>query len=190
MLAPKNKLNWIQIISITLNVLLTSEAVLLIVQNRDLKDSLRRSQVGAQIEPLKTGERVETVKIRTLDGNTTDLAYTDPNKKYLLFVLSTTCPHCEKTLVNWRAIAQVNRDHNCDIIGVSVHGLDETKKYVASKNVGFYVVSVADTSFSRKYKISGVPETILLKGDGLVERVWIGELSEDQTKEIEKLMGA
>ncbi|TLY32998.1 MAG: TlpA family protein disulfide reductase [Ignavibacteria bacterium] len=183
-------MNWIQVISVTLNLLLTIEAVLLILQNRDLKNSLRRSPVGAQVEPLKAGERVEAVKVQTLDGNTTDLAYTDPGKKYLLFVLSTTCPHCEKTLVNWKAIAHDNRDQNCDIIGVSVHSLDETKKYVANKSVGFYVVSVADTSFSRKYKISGVPETILLQGDGSVEKVWIGELSEDQTIEIEKLMGA
>ncbi|HYQ87641.1 MAG TPA: TlpA disulfide reductase family protein [Bacteroidota bacterium] len=186
----RKKFKWIEIISITLNFLLTAEAVLLILQNRDLKNLVKSMSMVSQVEPLKPGERVEAVQIQTLDGNTTELTYTDTTKKYLLFVLSTTCPHCEKTLVNWKAIAQNNRDHRCDIIGVSLHHLDETKKYIANKDVSFYLVSAADTSFSRKYKISGVPETILLKGDGSVEKVWVGELSEEQTREIENLMGA
>src|SRR5712664_2801043 len=95
----KNKLNWIRVISITLNVLLAVEAVLLILQNRDLKKLLKSTSMISQVEPLKPGERVEPVKIQTLDGNTSELMYTDPTRKRLLFVLSTTCPNCEKTLV-------------------------------------------------------------------------------------------
>lgn len=131
------------------------------------------------------------MKVQTLDGDASEISYDDPTKKYLLFVLSTTCPHCEKTLVNWKEIALSKSAEKCNIFGISMHDLEKTKQYLATKDVGFYLVSVgADTSFGRKYKISGVPETILIKGGGLVEKVWIGELSVEQTKEIKKLMGA
>ena len=141
--------------------------------------------------PVKTGEKVAPIVVQTLDGKISEISYTNPTKKYLLFVLSTTCPHCEKALISWRTISQSNTAGKCDIIGVSLHNLDATRKYLATKDVGFYTVSAAsDTSFSRKYRITGVPETILIKGNGSVEKVWIGELTQDQTNEIQKLMTA
>jgi hypothetical protein len=71
-----------------------------------------------------------------------------------------------------------------------MQNLEETKKFLEGKNVGFYTFSVSnDTSFNRKYKVNGVPETILLNGGGTVEKVWIGELSTEQRTEIEELMG-
>ena len=187
----QKKRNWIQLLSFFVIIGLTFEVVLLTLQNRDLKNALSAMTTVGQVEPLKPGERVEAVKVQTFDGNTTELKYDDPAKKYLLFVLSTTCPHCEKTLVNWQAITETNKEGKCYIIGVSLHNLDETRDYVTAKKIGFYIVSAAaDTSFNRRYKISGVPETILVKSDGSVEKVWIGELTEDQTKEIQTLMGA
>ena len=131
--------------------------------------------------------------LKALDGNTNDLSFgDDPRKKILLFVLSTTCPHCEKNLVHWKAIVEKHgNDNNCMIIGLSIHPIGETITYARDKQLPFYVASVgADTSFSRKFKIPGVPETILLTGDGTVEHTWVGELSEEQTKEIQTLMGA
>src|SRR5262249_51273408 len=95
-----------------------------------------------------------------------------------------------KTVPVWNAIARLKND-NCDIIGISVHSLEETKKFLSSKDVGFYAVSVeSDTSFGRKYKIPGVPETILVDANGVVEKSWVGELRPDETKEIEDMMGA
>ncbi len=144
----------------------------------------------ASIEPLKPGDTVEAFTVNTLDGATRQITYTDPTKKYLLFVLSTTCPHCANTLPVWKSIAQANHD-NCDVIGVSLHNVDETRKYFETKDVGFYITSVAgDTSFSRKYKISGIPETILIKGNGVVEKAWVGELTQEQTTEIQSLISA
>jgi thiol-disulfide isomerase/thioredoxin len=179
-----------KLVSYIIITLLAGVCVLLAYQNRELKHKLSTSTSMSEIEPLKPGDKAEPFLMTTLDGATKEFAYTNPARKYLLFVLSTTCPHCEKTLPVWKSIAQKNND-NCDIIGISIHSLDETKKYIGSKDVGFYVVSaMSDTSFNRKYKISGVPETILVSGDGVVEKAWIGELTYGQVKEIDNLMGA
>ncbi|TLY28970.1 MAG: TlpA family protein disulfide reductase [Ignavibacteria bacterium] len=187
----KRKKNWTLAVFCALVVFLAIDVVLLTLQNRELKLMLKAMTPMAQVEPLKTGEKVAPIVVQTLDGKISEISYTNPTKKYLLFVLSTTCPHCEKALISWRTISQSNTAGKCDIIGVSLHNLDATRKYLATKDVGFYTVSAAsDTSFSRKYRITGVPETILIKGNGSVEKVWIGELTQDQTNEIQKLMTA
>ena len=181
---------WWVLVSCFVIALLSVDVILLTLQNKQLKKLLSITTPQGQLEALRPGERVEPFNIQALDGKTRELNYTDPNLKYLLFVLSTTCPHCEKTIANWNAITETNRKRTCYIVGVSIHNLEETIEYIAAKKVSFYMVSAAtDTSFSRKYKIAGVPETILIKGDGSVQKVWSGELSEDQTKEIQELIG-
>lgn len=184
------KRDWGKLISYILVVLLTAECILLILQNRDLKHMLSTMTTVGQVEPLKPGEKVEPFQVTTLDGHTNEFTFADSTRKYLLFVLSTTCPHCEKTLPIWKSIVK-NKSDNCNVLGISIHNLDETKKFLASKDVGFYTVSsMSDTSFSRKYKISGVPETILINGNGTVEKAWVGELTSDQSNEIQALMNA
>ena len=62
---------------------------------------------------------------------------------------------------------------------------------MSEKKVGFYSTSTEkDTSFYRKYRISVVPETILINGNGVVEKVWLGELNQSQIIEITNLMCA
>jgi peroxiredoxin len=178
-----------KIINYLVIVLLTVVVVLLSLQNRELKGTIRNLTMPIQpIDPLKSGERVEPFDIKTLDGSSGVVRFTDPTKKHLLFVFSTTCPHCARTLPFWQMIAE-SRTKDVDVLGVSIHDVDLTNKYVAESNVNFYVVSV-DTNFSRKYRVSGVPETILINGDGKVEQAWIGELSSNQMNEIQNLLSA
>ncbi len=179
---------WVQVGGAVVMLLLATEVVLLTIQNRELKKALSGTTSMAQVEPLKHGDRVEPIRIQTLDGSSTELQYNDPTKRYLLFVLSTTCPHCEKTLPVWQSFSH-NKSDNCIVLGLCIHSLDETRRFLAAKNVGFYTASVEqDTSFGRKYKIAGVPETILINGNGTVEKSWIGELSPGQTNEISTLI--
>ncbi|MBI3365082.1 MAG: TlpA family protein disulfide reductase [Ignavibacteriae bacterium] len=185
----KKRTNWMQLASFALIVLLTTEIVLLIIQNRELKATIKSYAAGPR-EPLKAGDKVESVKVQTLDGSTTDLQYTDPGQKYLLLVFSTTCPHCAKTLPLWNSLVEEAKDKpGLNVMGISSESLEILKPYVADKKPGFYVVSVADdTSFSRRYKIPGVPETILVKGDGTVIKAWVGELQPGQVEEIQNLL--
>jgi peroxiredoxin len=185
---PKNKWGLGEIISYTLIIILAAEVFFLYSQNRDLKNKLvsMASPVGESLNP---GEHVEPIEIQSLDGNISQLSYADSSKKYLCFVLSTTCSHCENNLVNWQHLAAVNNNNKCNIIGLSTQGLVETQKYATSKKVPFFIVSVPDSSFSRKYKIVGTPTTILINHNGVVEKTWVGELSQEQTKEIQSLIG-
>jgi len=169
-------------------VLLIIEVVLLMQQNRELKSAVRAMTSGA-MEPLRPGDSIQTVGFQTMDGRRGELSYTDLGKKYLLFVLSTSCPHCEKNLELWSDLVAFDSNRRCNIVGLSVDELQATLDYAGEKHLPFSLVSVAvDTGFHRKYKISGVPETILVGGNGRVERTWLGELNSEQSNEIKKMI--
>lgn len=182
--------NWFQILSVVMIVFLILEVALLILQNRDLRAQLSVSANKEMMEPLKHGEKVGTIKIETLNEEMSEISYADPRKKYLLFVFSTTCPHCEKNFVNWQMIADKGNRMHCVIRGISVHDFESTRKYMETKKPNFDVVVLADTSFKSRYRVNGVLETILVNGDGALEKIWIGELTNEQTKEIQILMSS
>ena len=182
------KINWLQVVTLVIIGLLMIEVVILTIQNRELKTAIS-NLTQSQTEPLKHGEKVEPFKIQTLSGDTAEFTYSDTKKRYLLFVLSTKCPHCEKNLPLWKEIANTANE-TVNIFGISLDNFEQTKEYASIKDIGFYLASVADTSFGRKYKIGGVPETILIDGNSKVEKVWIGELSKESLNDIKILMGA
>ena len=169
-------------------VLLAIEVVLLMQQNRELKSAVR-AMSSETVDPLRPGDSIQTVGFQTMDGRRGELSYTDPGKKYLLFVLSTSCPHCERNLELWSELVAFDSNRRCNILGLCVDELQATLDYSAEKHLPFSLVSVAvDTGFHRKYRVSGVPETILVDGNGRVERTWLGELNSEQRDEIKKLI--
>lgn len=185
---PGNRPRLYQSVGIVLMIGLLVEVVLLTNENRELKNSLRvNSQPPA--DALTPGDKLEAIKVRTLDGQAAEFTYSDSSKKYLIFVLSTTCPHCEKNLVAWNSLSRQFSPDSVMIFGVSLDGFSETQEYITAKDVRFFTASAADTSFGRKYKISGIPETMLVSGRGILEKVWIGELNPNQLHEIRQLIG-
>jgi peroxiredoxin len=180
--AMSKRVNWKTILAVTAILFLTTEVVLLMLQNTDLK---RQLNVKAP-EMLKAGDEVPPLRAVSMAGDTMNVTYDDGINRYLLLVFSTTCPHCEKTLPIWKEIVAEMQDENCDILGVSTSNLDATRKYIVEKGIDFNVVAT-DTSFWRKYKVNGVPATILIKDKGQVENVWFGELSDENKDEIIKL---
>ncbi len=81
------------------------EVVLLTKENRELKRSLRLGSEGPA-DALKPGDKLAPIEVRTMDDQDAEFNYSDSSKKYLIFVLSTNCPHCEKNLVAWNSLSR------------------------------------------------------------------------------------
>ena len=183
------KNNRVQLLSIVVIGALTCICILLILQNKELKASFRNSSPFL-FESLKPGDKVESVTVQSLNGATISLRYQEPEQKYLLFIFSTTCPHCENNLPIWNHIANlVGNKSGLNIIGIASEPLEVLNSFVKNKNPDFNICSaITDTSFGRKYGINVVPETIILTGDGTVIKTWIGELHGIQTEEVQTLL--
>ncbi len=62
---------------------------------------------------------------------------------------------------------------------------DDTRQCSTARDVQSYLASVEnDTSFHRKYRMIGVPETTVISGNGIVEGTWLGELNAEQSEQI------
>ena len=184
----KRNSNWIQIASLLLVCSLAAETGFLIVQNRELKQTIK-SLTMPGMESLRPGDKVQPIRVQTLDGSMTDLSYTDPKQKFLVLVFSSGCPHCEKSLPLWNSFVELVKDRaDLSILGISADPLETLKSYAAIRKPSFYILSAAkDTSFRRKYGVIGVPETILIKGDGTVVKTWLGELQNAELEEVQTL---
>ncbi|MBI5215083.1 MAG: thioredoxin family protein [Ignavibacteriae bacterium] len=180
---------WSQVALTALIGFLSIEIILLTLQNRELKTQLAEaiSKPSPQ-EILKVGERVDPFYAATLNGTTKEFQYDDTTKKYLLFIFSTTCSYCEKNLSNWKSIEQSLQNSTMKISWLSTHPIDKTVDY-AAKNQLTTEVCVVDTVFARKYKVYGVPLTILINSQGNVEKVWRGLLKEEDVLEMKSLVG-
>ena len=178
----------IQILSVMVIATLSCLCVLLILQNKELKES--RPSFPVPFVDLKPGDKIEPVTLQSLGGTTINLRYQEPDQKYLIFIFSTTCPHCENNLPVWNHLANlVGNKPGSNIIGISSEPNEVLKAFVSNKKPDFNIYSaVIDTSFVRKYGVNVVPETIILNGSGSVVKTWIGELREKQTEEIQMLL--
>ena len=179
--------NWLQVASALVIVLLMLIVVFLIRQNRELKSGLSALKTGQRPSTLWAGKRVGPVNLHTLANTLETLNYGDSRSDFLLFVFSTTCPFCEKTWPNWEKLAEAYAGSRVQVIGISMHGLELTKAYVDLKKPSFDVL-LADTVFARVYGISGVPETILVRGDGVVAGIWTGILADEHLEAVANLL--
>jgi peroxiredoxin len=184
------KRTWLALLPWVIIPLLSVQVILLTIQNTRLKVILTSMTPFGNPSPLlKSGEHVGPVSLRTLGGSSSELRYEHSKQKYLLFVFSTTCPHCEKTLPIWQSIADSNKDTAVVILGISIQSVDQTREYVLRKQPHFYVAST-DSTFASRYNIAGVPETVLIDSGGIVEQIWEGELKKQDAEDIGRLLHA
>lgn len=183
-MARWGRAHWFEIASTSAIVFLSVVLVLLILQNLRYKGMLE--QVGAIQEEnvLKPGERVEDIAITTLGGEPGRLNVASSNDRYLIFVLSTSCPHCLSNLPKWADINRRAGSSGLYVVGLSVQGPKETSDYIRANGVQFYTVTTPDSAFLERARLPGVPATLLVSTGGIVRGVWIGELTDQQVSEV------
>ena len=179
----KVPVKWIMIPGLAVIILLAIDVVVLSVKNRDLKDQIREITGFEMTEPLESGTLAESISVKFLAGRTDFISYDNPDANYLLLVFSTTCPHCEANITTWTSLNDT-LNGRCYVIALSVDDVDRTIDYVAKKDFPFYTVILNDSTYYRRYKISGVPVTMLIAGDARVKEVWKGELNDEQVVDI------
>jgi peroxiredoxin len=188
---PENKQSspWVQRLTYLLLFFLMVETVLLVMQNRQLKDRLNSPTQHRAIESLKAGDQTTPRRLKNLVGGEFEIPNNIPSRKTLVFVFSTTCPHCEKNLTLWNHIAaRLKPAKLVDVVGVSVNDAEKTRAYCATKKLD-YVTLLADSIFMNHYKVKLVPQMILIAGNGKVLQNWTGELNGEQEKELMDLVG-
>ena len=178
---------WIAIFGIYA-ALATVQIVFLTVQNRKLKNSIALSTASVnKVDGLKPGDML--TGFNTID----DVAKNDTRISYdvspsLVFITSTRCQWCAKTVPIWKELADAARLRSIQIIGISTDGKGELGSYMKDNALNFVVVSFPDRKIQAAYKAFSTPQTLLVAQGGRVEKVWLGMPSETTKKEILDLL--
>ena len=179
----KKSLEFIREISTVLLIVgLTLLVILLGLQNRKLKNRLEllsHTPVSLQIN-----EKVPVLRIRSLMNEYREIDFEKTESVTLLFVFSTTCPSCVKSLAIWNEITDSVKGSHLTIMGISIHDSSKTALFLKHHALNFPVYLAKDTSFERDFKVESVPQTILITRRGFVANNWTGRVDSTRRNDL------
>lgn len=124
-----------------------------------------------------------------LQGNRINVGH-NKSKKQLLFIFSTHCGVCAEQLPVWDRLIAQKRSDDYIVRGVSMDPADETKAYFEDRGQSFQIVLAPEKWFTRMYRVSVVPQVMVVSGEGIVEWVHVGALTQAEVDELaSKLAG-
>ena len=103
--------------------------------------------------------------------------------KTLFFVLSPSCGTCERTIPTWNRIARQSKAP-VRIFGLVVGSYQGEKRLVEEDRLEFPVLRFTEKETLQQYKISKVPQTILVAPGGKVEKAIVGKLTDEQVDDL------
>jgi thiol-disulfide isomerase/thioredoxin len=136
---------------------------------------------------LQPGDIVPALEVEGSDGGKQAIDYSkDP--KTLLFVLSATCGTCKKMIPVWNRLAREAPDgipaFGLLVSGSSHYSYQTEQILLESGELEFPTFPCRDGEMLKQYKVSKVPQTLLVRSGGEVELCLMGLLSEAGVDEI------
>ena len=158
--------------------LLALVALLLVRQNRSLRDTLREQRSLARSP--RSLAYLPAFRSISLKGDSMTVGERTDGGRQVLFVFRTTCPFCEASLPEWRRVAAVldtlSQPHT-DVIAIALdtnaRALDD---YVRRHELLYPIVRFPSVKFQAMYRASAVPATIVLNSEGRVVYAHLGVL--------------
>ena len=154
---------------------------LLLGQNLRLRSALG---AGRALEALKPGDKVQPFSAQGLQGEGINIRYAPREPERIFFYFTPTCQFCRAQFAYWRGLLERADRERFEIVGLVSEAEDKSKLGEYLRGVGcspdsptpLRVALVPDNVLS-SYKLSATPITLVVAGDGTVERVWRGQWS-------------
>jgi len=147
------------------------ENVLLLQQNRTLHNAL---------DPQITAcAHLEMLAGLGLDGRNQILALPSANSRLLIVTFSPSCPACQANQEGWKKLADTLEQKGLRVLWLSRDTVEITRDYCLKHGIP-YSDTLADPPY-RTYVQLGlarVPNTVLVRADGTVEKVWAGRMDQ------------
>jgi len=172
-------------------LVLALEVVFLVIQNRSLEKTIENAPRAGSSEPfempptLEIGDRVPPMELVDIKGNVQDLDI-QRDKKKLLFAFSTQCHACQDTIETWLELNE-NLEGAVEVAGISPDSTAELSSYSDQQALAYPVFTGNATVVKQNFKLSVVPQTILLDEKGVVMGIWKGTLNRDQLDTITRM---
>jgi hypothetical protein len=142
-------------------------------ENQNLRKTVRESQL------LRPGDFLPKVEAINYLGEKEKLDYTTESY-YLLIIYSLSCQACSSGMPKLISFSSVIKKKNVKIRFISLDPLPQNNAEALPPNA-FYV---SEPNILHKYKISAIPQIVLVARDGVVEWVHQGIISDESQDEL------
>ena len=164
----ETKRDWYQIFLSAISLALAVLVVLLVLENRNLKQKL--SGGGEPRGGLAVGEIVSPFSLADASGAAQQVSVGDGHPR-LLLVFTSTCPNCTHAIPIWRDLLRENGG-GMEVLGVQMDAGTAAAKPIETLPFPVYSPGSAPPEFLSK--VPWVPCTIVVDGAGKVETLFYG----------------
>lgn len=140
----------------------------------------------SRIAGVTVGGRLSSITARDHRGLTKSLRL-DDGASSIVYIMSPSCVWCARNLDNIRKLYSATASQY-RFVGFS-NTMDGLDKYAESGALPFPLYTVDSKSLRAPLDLSVTPQTVVVLGDGKVEKVWVGALAGDRKDAVERFFG-
>lgn len=135
---------------------------------------------------LAIGQAAPALELVGSRGTRETIRFSDALEGTVLYVVSPSCPWCEKNRDNAAALAaHVKGRYRFLGVGPAVAGLDE---YREAKGIDFELFAFPEATRAA-YQLKALPQTIVIDPDGIVKANWVGAYNAAIGSKVEAMFG-
>jgi peroxiredoxin len=121
------------------------------------------------------GKQAPAFDAPLFDGATVTAAQHKGRDIVILDFWATWCVPCVEALPDLMAVAEAYKDRNVVLYAVQVYESSKAlEKFFEQRNWDLKVPMDRDGSIARSFKVSGIPQTVIIDKDGTVQAVHVG----------------
>jgi len=169
-MTSKPRRDWYSIFLSVISLALAVLVVLLVVQNRDLKQRLQAGAGAAPRGGLAAGEMLASLTLADASGAPAQVPVGDGRRR-LLLVFTSTCPHCAHAMPIWRDL-MAGGSNGLEVVGVQMDAGSPSARPIDT--LPFPVLTPGTSPPAFLGKLDGVPASILVDGSGKIEKLVYG----------------
>lgn len=155
--------------------------MLLVYDNNQLKHRL------SQPSNMTAGSRVTDLTGFGLDGRREHLAF-ESDRRFVVFTFSVTCPFCQASLGEWKAIERRLDPAKWSVVWVSRDSLERTREFARTEAITGHVLVDVPHRLYAQLGLGSVPKTVVLSDRGEVTGSVGGAVNASRAASIAQLL--
>lgn len=134
-------------------------------------------------EQIQPGDKLPIIQILDSQNNSIPLVIDASKKGGVLFIFDVKCVYCTKNISVWQA---VYHKYSPDYTIAALSNSEKNKifEYQSEHAFSYPAYHVSDSLFRKKTKLNAVPQTLITDSQGIVKKVWVGQLNPENIQEL------
>lgn len=134
-----------------------------------------------QLGPLRVNQLAPDFRLSDLAGRPVSLSSFHGKRAVLLDFWATWCAPCRAAMPGLQDLADRYRDHGLEVVTIDQReSLDHVRLFIERKKYSFQVLLDLDGAVGDQYGVQGIPTSVLIDRNGVVQSIFVGSFSEGE----------